>query len=100
MAERITAKNLTNLIAHLNKMTGNPEHPYVKVGEKHVAQIGNYHLDGAYGGWALHQMVNDGGAIRDVLHTGHVPARELYNLIHAYLRGLEPGGYKDGFGKR
>lgn len=99
-AQRITAKNLTNVIAHLNKLTGNPLKPYELVGDKHVSQRGNYHLSGAYGGWALHQMVGEGGGIRDVLQSGHVPAKQLYNLIHAYIRGLEAGGYKDGFGGR
>ena len=88
MARRITSKNLDNLVEHLNKLTGNPIEPYTKTGKP---QAGAYLLDSAYGGWALHRMV-EGGGESDVLRSGHVPARELFNLIHAYLRGMEAQG--------
>ena len=52
------------------------------------AQIGNYHIDGAYGGVSLHQMVNDGGGIRDVFSCGHVPKRELFDRICAFMEGI------------
>ena len=57
-----------------------------------TANVGTYVISGAYGGWALHQMANESGGQRDVLSSGHIPARELFNLIHAYWRGMEEAG--------
>jgi hypothetical protein len=102
--ERITSKNLESLVGHLNKYTGNPTEAYTMTesgklgwGSNHfTANVGAYLISGASGGWALHQMGNDKGGERDVLSSGHVPARELHNLIHAYLRGLEVMGGKRG----
>ena len=93
MARRITSKNLENLCEHLNTVTGNNIVPWVQGDDgRNKASIGTYYIDGAYGGWSLSQLVNEGGGARDVLSSGHVPARELFNLIHAYLRGMEAQG--------
>jgi hypothetical protein len=90
MSKRITKSDLTALVSYLNTITNNPADPYTKGDDgTYRANLGNYHLSGAYGGHALHQMANDGGGIRDVLHSGHVPARDLYDRIHAYIRGIE-----------
>jgi hypothetical protein len=92
MTRRITKFDLEVLVARLNRVTGSPDKPYSK-GEdgQHRPNRGNYHLSGAYGGHALHQMANDDGGVRDVLYSGHIPARDLHNRIYAYLRGLESG---------
>lgn len=89
---RITSKHLEPLAARLNRETNSPADPWTK-GEdgKYHANIGNFHLSSAYGGWSLHRMENEAGGISDVFHCGHVPARDLYNLIHAYLRNIEFG---------
>lgn len=84
--KRITRADLDGAVDLLNRIAGTPTHPYRMRGG---ANIGNYHLDGAYGGWALHQMANESGGIRDIFNMGHMPARELYNLIHAYRKGME-----------
>lgn len=87
---RITRKTLQSVVDRLNRETGSPANPWTK-GEdgKYRSNIGNFHLSGAYGGWSLHRMINEAGAVSDVFSGGHVPARELYNQIHAYLRGIE-----------
>lgn len=73
-------------------MTGNPSAPYTKgPNGDYKANIGNYHLDSAYGGYKLVQMQSEGGGITDTLHTGFVPKRTLYNAIHIFLRGIEAG---------
>lgn len=93
MPKRITKADLSALVTYLNTITNNPDTPYTK-GEDgtYRANPGNYHLSGAYGGHALHQMANDGGGVRDVLHSGHIPARDLYSRLDAYVRGMEYGG--------
>lgn len=86
---RITLKNLEAVVARINHMTNSPEKPYVQVDGKCVAQIGNYHLDEAYGGYALQRMDNANGGVRDVLRTGHISKRELHERMHAWIRGFE-----------
>ena len=90
MSQRITIKNLERLCEHLNRITENEIMPWIQ-GEdgRNRANVGTFYIDGAYGGWSLSQLANESGGARDVLSTGHVPARELFNLIHAYLRGME-----------
>ena len=90
MNNRITIARLRQQCDRLNRLTGNPTEPYIRDADgRLVAQIGNYHLSRAYGGVALHQMVSDGGAIRDVLNTGHCPNRELHGRILAFIEGME-----------
>lgn len=92
--DRITMRDLEATVRRINTICGTPQAPYCKIearGEtmpRYVAQIGCYHMSGAYGGYALHQMVNDGGGVRDIF-GGHLPKRELYERMHAFIRGLE-----------
>ena len=85
---RITQKDLEMLVARINELTGNPEKPW---NGNCVANIGNYHLSYAYGGVKLHQMVSDGGGVRDVLSTGYTTKRDLFNHLHTFLSGLNLG---------
>jgi len=86
---RITIKTLQQDADMLNYMTSNNGEPYSKDDNGgYLANIGNYHISKAYGGYALHQIANANGGIRDVLNRGHMPARELHGLILAYVRGL------------
>lgn len=93
---RVTEKDLQAIVDRINRMMGTPMAPYAKAdalngkgGARMVAQIGNYHLDHAYGGVQLCQMVNDGGGVRDVLYSGHVPKRELQTAMFAFICGIE-----------
>jgi hypothetical protein len=87
--QRITRLQLDNAVLWLNKLTDSPVEPWRMENDKLVSNVGNYHISGAYGGFALHRMANDKGGIRDIFQSGHVPMRELYNLIHAFRRGIE-----------
>ena len=87
--KRVTIKQIESQINYLNKITGNPEHPWKREGNHNKAQIGNYHLSQAYGGVCLHQIVNTGGGVRTPLSPGHVPRRDLYNQLTAFIRGIE-----------
>ena len=85
--QRITNAMLENRINTINTMTNSPLKPYEKVDDKYKASIGNYHLYGAYGAYALHRIVNDGGGIREII--GLCTKRELYNRMNSYMSGLE-----------
>lgn len=89
MQKRVTASELDAIIKRINIITGSPLEPYATGPDgKAIPQGGNYHLSGAYGGYSLHRMVPSGG-ISDVLRCGHVPARELRDLMWAYISGLD-----------
>lgn len=79
---RITEKMLQKQVDTLNKITG-------KSG--HWSEIDAYVLDGAYGGVALHQYVNENGAVNDVFSSGHMPKKELSGRIDAYIKGIIEG---------
>ena len=84
MIQRITDKQLDALCAHLNTITGNPQAPWADG----RAAVGNYHISHAYGGVCLMQHVNESGGATCPLGQGHGTKRELYNTMHAYIKGL------------
>ena len=85
--DRITEKDLQNLVQRINTATGNPQRYAHPTSGK--AQIGHYHLDYAYGGVKLVQTMNDGGGIRNVSTGGYGTKRLLYRQLTAYLAGVE-----------
>lgn len=88
--DRITNRDLQGVVNRLNRMTGNPLEPWTRDDAgKLRANIGNFHISGAYGGVQLHQMMSDGGGVRTVLSTGYCSKRELYHAIHNFLDGLD-----------
>jgi hypothetical protein len=87
MTTRITRAHLDAKASTINSMTHSPAEPYRTVDGKAVANKGNYHISGAYGGYSLHRMTEGGGA-SDVFNIGHVSARELAGLMSAYTAGL------------
>lgn len=88
MSNRITITDLKRLAARLNQMTGAPAEPYTRDADGRLrANIGNFHISQAYGGYALHRMVNESGAVSVVLRSCHVPARELQTAILAWIEG-------------
>lgn len=87
--DRITEKQLYARIKYLNELTGNPVDSYKMVNSHYHAQIGNYHLDIAYGGYALNQMYNDNGGVTQVIMR--CSKRELYNQINRLIDGIAIG---------
>lgn len=88
--ERITEKDLLNIVTRINRAAGTPLTYNDKQPDgKFKANIGNYHLDFAYGGVRLVQTQNEGGGIRNVTTGGYGTKRELYHQMLAYLAGIE-----------
>jgi len=83
--QTVTKKDLKAQVDRLNREMSLPLAPYIREGDKLVAQIGNYHLSGDYGGHALHKMVTDGGGVSDVFGCGHVTKRDLSARISAMI---------------
>jgi len=91
---RVTEKQLQGVVDRINEATKSPMTSYTKTkAGKFSANIGNFHLDFAYGGVALHRMQSKGGGIEDIF-GGHYPKRELFNRCWAYLDGIQLGNKK------
>ena len=89
-AQRITDAMLDRRVDLLNQVLGRPEKPWTKKPDGGmVANIGNLHISGAYGGVSLHEMMNQGGGVNDISQIGYVPKRELYNFINGMLATAE-----------
>lgn len=87
-------EHLNAVVSRINRMTNSPLEPWTKDSAgKHQANIGNYHLDGAYGGWALHRMVNVSGGIKDIF-GGHCSKRELRDQMFAFISGIDAAAEK------
>lgn len=91
MSDLITIKHLEDLIFRLNALTNSPQTPYTRIDGGVAANIGNYHLSSAYGGYALQRMENESGGVSCHLYIGHVSKRELYTVLNAFVRGIEEG---------
>lgn len=84
---RITQHMLEKQVEFLNKITNNSPVPFIRRDGENVSVIGHYHIDGAYGGVALHQFANESGAVHDIFGSGHMSKRELYYRIRAFMEG-------------
>ena len=95
MTYRITMGMLEREVAKLNSLTNSPSTPYSKRenGKGYEANVGNYHIAGAYGGWKVERMVNPGGGITHPtgLDTGFVSKRKCYENLRAFISGIEHG---------
>ena len=76
----ITEGELQFMVHQINTRAGTP----VTTHANGDACVGNYHLSFAYGGVALHQTLSKGGSVRDVFGRGHMPKRDLYNLLYGF----------------
>jgi hypothetical protein len=81
----VTQRHLDQVALCLNRELSRPYKQY----SDGKAQIGCFHISYAYGGACLHEIVNASGGARDVLSCGHIPKRDLYHQMHAYLRGVQ-----------
>lgn len=86
--KQITKKQLELIVDRINEVTGSNPVPWSTKGKKYKSNIGNFHLSWAYGGVALHRMMNESGGVTDIF-SGHMTKRHLANRMWAYLSGLE-----------
>jgi hypothetical protein len=85
---RITKKQLQARIETINSILNRPATPYSQVEGKLVANIGNFHLSEAYGGYGV-GLMTDGGGSSDPIWRGHISARDAYDRISAFISGLQ-----------
>ena len=91
---RVTIKMLENQVDQLNIITSSPRKYFTsdsftsKKG-RFTINIGHFCISGAYGGYELQRVCTNGGGVTSPLNTGHIPKKELYNLISAFVSGIE-----------
>ena len=94
--QRITDKQLDSLCDYLNKLTDSPtEYGGRQADGSFKSNVGHYTISHAYGGVCLHRIANEGGGVTTPLIHGHVPKRELYNAMQAFIKGLDSVRYGD-----
>lgn len=84
---RVTLKMLQNRVIYLNKMLNRPETYFSEAEGKRMINTGHFHIDCAYSGFALYETCNTSGGINNTFNRGHIPARELLELICAFEIG-------------
>lgn len=77
------AKMIQNKLDRLNQLTGNPKEPWVRTDEGFKAQVGNFHLDRAYGGVQLVRMVNTSGG--DTNMSSRVSESQMLEILSTLL---------------
>ena len=83
---KITKRDIEAVVERINRATNSPLTPYTRHEGKLIANIGNYHLDSAYGGYSLHRMNNEAGGI-DAIISGYHSKRDIYNRMQAFISG-------------
>jgi len=83
--KRVTDSQLNAVVNRLNNLTGSPIEPYSRTPDGIVANIGNFHLDYAYGMVRLVRMHNANGGINVVTQYG--TKRKCLEEIHAFESG-------------
>jgi len=83
--KRVTESQLNAVVKRLNNMTGSPIEPYSRTPDGLVANIGNFHLDFAYGMVRLVRMHNANGAVNAVTQYG--TKRECLGEMYAFESG-------------
>ena len=92
---RVTKKMLKNKVNELNKITGSPVDYYrIDKSPGDIFQVkhtnkNHFCLAGAYGGYQLQRVCNSGGGVNSFFNTGYTSKKELYNLISAFIDGIE-----------
>lgn len=87
---RITKKQLAARIETINSLLNRPQTPYTKSEDgKIVSNIGNFSLSQAYGGYGVHLMVNENGGVSCPIWCGHIPARDAYERLSAFIAGMQ-----------
>ena len=83
----VTKKDLEQLVRVLNNRLGRPQYGWDRVGNRNVAHVGAFTLDGGYGTWALREVIEAGGAEQE--HGPRMSKSDLARYIRAILIGID-----------
>lgn len=86
MTSRITKAHLEAKIDWLNHVLGRPKTPWTRDESGRMsANIGNFHLGGAYGRTQIQEMVSSGGGVRT--HSGYETKRGIAARLDSMAAG-------------
>ena len=85
--DRITKAQLQYLVERINTLTNNPLTYSTRDNGNFKVNIGHYHLYGAYSATGLHQTMNEGGGVHEIISLS--TKRELYNRMQSFISGLQ-----------
>ena len=86
---RVTMKDLEQLVKILNKRMNRPEVAYIKGDDgKLITQAGHFMVDGAYGGYRIEEMYEGGGVTVPFGHARKTK-RELYDQLSTILDTID-----------
>ena len=95
MTDRITKKQLSQIVDALNVTLGQPTEAWSRQADGTLKSApGVYVIDAAYGGYRLGRIVNTSGGQSDVSDRG--TARELYTYVLAMLAGINVERHRAG----
>lgn len=81
--ERITKPRLMALADIINQTTGSP----ISFWTGKSTSPNHSHIERTHSGWNLNRTCSDGRGVNDILFGQ--TARELYDQMHAFLRGIQ-----------
>jgi hypothetical protein len=84
---RITNEQIDGVIELLNETLDRPRNPWTRNKGKNKGNVGNFHVYSAYGGYGLHEIVNESGAAKGVIELGS--KRVLFEGVHLLLKGIQ-----------
>ena len=84
----VTLKMLQSKIDYINEATNSPMKTYRWEDGKVKANIGNYHLSQAYGGFSLMRIASEGGGITMPTNSAHITKRELSHQLDGFIAAL------------
>lgn len=82
--ERITRKHLEAAAKRINILMRTPL-DYMTNGK---VNVGHYGITESNGGFCLVKITNEGGGEACIVTGGHIPARDLYNRVWAFIAGI------------
>lgn len=93
---RTTSKDLDQLVRIINERLGRPQYGWDRVSGKNVAHVGALTLDVSYGQPRLNEVLDAGGAEREI--GPRLPRGQMETQLRAILYGIDlaeanVGGY-------
>lgn len=87
---RITIKHLQAAAREINVLTGSPTEYSTMQKGLYVANVGHFAIDQGLNGFMLERVTSTtGGVTHPLFNAGHMPARQLHDLMLAFIAGLK-----------
>lgn len=94
VSNRVTREDLADLCKRINELTNSPTTMGIKLPRGEVRHnVGHFHCqpvpDG--GGYEFRRIDMPYGGSVNVLGTGAIPRKDMFNRLNAFIKGIETG---------